>query len=45
MHTVPGFYSIDKKVNLKDLEVVDYEPYKCLTWMLWVLITVIVVFG
>ncbi|KAI9467185.1 hypothetical protein BJY52DRAFT_1208652 [Lactarius psammicola] len=31
-----GFYKmvLDKKVNLKDLEAVDYELYKGLTWML-----------
>ncbi|KAH9954579.1 hypothetical protein BC827DRAFT_1379414 [Russula dissimulans] len=33
---VPGFYKmvLGKKVNLKDLEAVDYELYKGLTWML-----------
>jgi E3 ubiquitin-protein ligase NEDD4 len=37
---VPGFYKmvLNKKVNLKDLEAVDYELYKGLTWMLCVLI-------
>ena len=35
---VPGFYKmvLNKKVNLKDLEAVDYELYKGLTWMLCV---------
>jgi E3 ubiquitin-protein ligase NEDD4 len=35
---VPGFYKmvLGKKVNLKDLEAVDYELYKGLTWMLCV---------
>jgi len=42
---VPGFYKmvLDKKVNLKDLEAVDYELYKGLTWMLYVLIVVVMV--
>ncbi|KAF8469823.1 HECT-domain-containing protein [Russula ochroleuca] len=33
---VPGFYKVvlGKRVNLKDLEAVDYELYKGLTWML-----------
>ena len=34
---------LDKRVDLKDLEAVDYELYKGLTWMLCVLIVVIVV--
>jgi E3 ubiquitin-protein ligase NEDD4 len=36
---VPGFYKmvLNKKVNLKDLEAVDYELFKGLTWMLYVL--------
>jgi E3 ubiquitin-protein ligase NEDD4 len=35
---VPGFYKmvLNKKVNLKDLEAVDYELFKGLTWMLCV---------
>ena len=35
---VPGFYKmvLGKRVNLKDLEAVDYELYKGLTWMLCV---------
>ena len=35
---VPGSYKIalNKKVNLKDLEAVDYDLYKGLTWMLCV---------
>ena len=35
---VPGFYKLvlNKKVNIKDLEAVDYELYKGLTWMLCV---------
>ena len=35
---VPGFYKtvLGKKVNIKDLEAVDYELYKGLTWMLCV---------
>jgi hypothetical protein len=35
---VPAFYKmiLNKKVNLKDLEAVDYELYKGLTWMLCV---------
>lgn len=35
---VPGFYKVvlGKRVNLKDLEAVDYELYKGLTWMLCV---------
>jgi len=42
---VPGFYRtvFNKKVNLKDLEAVDYELYKGLTWMSCVLIVVVVV--
>ena len=41
---VPGFYKVvlEKKVNLKDLEAVDGELYKSLTWMLCVLIVVVV---
>jgi E3 ubiquitin-protein ligase NEDD4 len=37
---VPAFYKmvLDKEVNLKDLEAVDYELYKGLTWMLCVLV-------
>ena len=37
---VPGFYKmvLGKKVNIKDLEAVDYELYKGLTWMLCVII-------
>ncbi|KAI9508971.1 hypothetical protein F5148DRAFT_822211 [Russula earlei] len=33
---VPGFYKmvLGKKVNLKDLEAIDYELYKGLNWML-----------
>ncbi|KAH9989537.1 hypothetical protein BJV77DRAFT_1016981 [Russula vinacea] len=33
---VPGFYKmvLGKRVNLKDLEAVDYELYKGLNWML-----------
>ncbi|KAH9020059.1 HECT-domain-containing protein [Lactarius hengduanensis] len=33
---VPSFYKmvLGKKVNMKDLEAVDYELYKGLTWML-----------
>ncbi|KAI0294622.1 hypothetical protein B0F90DRAFT_1890995, partial [Multifurca ochricompacta] len=33
---VPGFYKmvLGKKVNLKDLEAVDYDLHKGLTWML-----------
>ena len=33
---VPSFYKmvLGKKVNLKDLEAVDYDHYKGLTWML-----------
>ncbi len=46
---VPGFYKmvLNKKMNLKDLEAVDYELYKGLTWMLCVLavVVVVVVFG
>ena len=40
-----GFYNVvlDKRVDLKDLEAVDYELYKGLTWMLCVLIVVVVV--
>jgi hypothetical protein len=36
---VPAFYKmvLNKKVTLKDLEAVDYELYKGLTWMLCVL--------
>ncbi len=34
---------LNKKVNLKDLEAIDYELYKGLTWMLSVLIVVVVV--
>jgi E3 ubiquitin-protein ligase NEDD4 len=39
---VPGFYKmvLNKKVNLKDLEAVDYELYKGLTWMLCVCIRI-----
>jgi E3 ubiquitin-protein ligase NEDD4 len=35
---VPGFYKmvLGKKVNIKDLEAVDYELYKGLNWMLCV---------
>jgi E3 ubiquitin-protein ligase NEDD4 len=35
---VPGFYKVvlGKRVNLKDLEAVDYELYKGLNWMLYV---------
>ena len=35
---VPGFYKmvLGKRVNLKDLEAVDYELYKGLNWMLCV---------
>jgi E3 ubiquitin-protein ligase NEDD4 len=35
---VPGFYkmTLGKRVNIKDLEAVDYELYKGLTWMLCV---------
>ena|SRR6202789_3120240 len=35
---VPGFYKVvlGKRVNIKDLEAVDYELYKGLTWMLCV---------
>ena len=42
---VPGFYKmvLDKKVNLKDLEAVDYELYKGMTWMLYVIFVVVVV--
>jgi len=44
---VPGFYKmvLNKKVNLKGLEAVDYRLYKDLTWMLCVLIVVVMVFG
>ncbi len=40
---VPSFYKmvLGKKVNLKDLEAVDYELHKGLNWMLCVLIMVI----
>ncbi len=43
---VPGFYKmvLGKKVNIKDLEAVDYELYKGLTWMLCVLIVVVMAF-
>ncbi len=42
---VPGFYKmvLNKKVNLKDLEAVDHELYKGLTWMLYVVVVVVVV--
>jgi E3 ubiquitin-protein ligase NEDD4 len=35
---VSGFYKmvLGKRVNRKDLEAVDYELYKGLTWMLYV---------
>jgi E3 ubiquitin-protein ligase NEDD4 len=35
---VPGFYkmALGKKVNIKDLEAIDYELYKGLNWMLCV---------
>ena len=38
---VPGFYKmvLNKKVNLKDLEAVDYELFKGLSWMLCVLLS------
>ena len=44
---VPGFYKMvpNKNVNLKDLESVDYELYKGMTWMLCVLIVTVVVAG
>jgi len=40
---MPGFNKIvlNQKVNLKDLEAVDYGLYKDLTWMLCVLIVVV----
>ena len=40
---VPGFYKmvLNKKTNLRDLETVDYELYKGLTWMLWVFIVAV----
>jgi E3 ubiquitin-protein ligase NEDD4 len=38
---VPSFYKmvLGKKVNIKDLEAVDYELYKGLTWMLCVAVS------
>jgi E3 ubiquitin-protein ligase NEDD4 len=37
-YLVPGFYKmvLNKKVNMKDVEAVDYELYKVLSWMLCV---------
>jgi E3 ubiquitin-protein ligase NEDD4 len=34
---------LGKKVNIKDLEAVDYELYKGLNWMLWVIQLCIIV--
>jgi len=40
---VSGFYIFNREMNLKDLEAINYELYKGLTWILCMFIVTVVV--